>query len=375
MRFYLDHAATTPLLPEAYEAMRPWLEKKHGNPSSLHAEGLAAKTGIDEARETLSQISGCLFAEFLFTSGGTESANWALVGAAMGAPSSRRRILISEAEHHCVIHSRPLLERLGFSVEFLPVDPEARIDLDFLELAMGDDVLLVAAMHANNELGTYNDLAAIAQMARRHGALLFVDAVQTFPHISEVDADLIAVSAHKLNGPKAVGGLIIRAGTSLDPLIAGGGQEREMRGGTENVAGIAGFAAAARVHAAHPSWQDKKRAARDAFVQALEGSGLVETVDRETERLPGHAHFRLPGVSADSILIRLDRLGIAASSGAACSSGSLEPSHVLMACGYSELEAGEGLRFTFGWDMSLEDARKAAALVREAIEAVQSAKK
>lgn len=373
MRIYLDHAATTPLHPAAAKAMRPWQERRFGNPSSLHAEGLEAKKAIDAARETLSQAAGCLFGEFLFTGSGTEAANMALVGTALSAPAGRRRILISAAEHHCVLHVRPLLERLGFRVEAIPVDRHARVDLSKLAELLDDRTLVAAAMQANNELGTFNNTAAIAEQCRKVGALFFCDAVQTFPvKVADVGADLMSVSAHKLGGPKGVGGLFVRAGVPFGPLIAGGGQERDMRGGTENVAGIVGFAAAVEQRLADSSADERKTAARAAFVDALRESGLTFLPTTDQETLPGHLHLRIPGVRADSMLIRLDRLGIAASSGAACSSGSIEPSHVLLACGFSEEEAQEGLRFTFGSDLSIELAAKAGRITADAARQIAS---
>jgi cysteine desulfurase len=369
MRYYLDHAATTPLLPAALEAMQRWLVDGFGNPSSLYQEGLEAKKAVDEARETLSDAAGCLFGEFIFTGSGTEAGATAIIGAALAASEGRRRVLISRADHHCVLHTIPTLQRLGFQVTRLAVDREARVDLNFLREVMDDSVLLVAAMHANNELGTYNDVRAIGEMAHIHGALFFCDAVQSFP-ISDLHADLMSVSAHKLGGPKGVGGLVVRSGVQLKPLLAGGGQEREMRGGTENVAGIVGFAAAVREQLRRPELAVKKRAARDAFAEVLAGSPAVRTTESET--LPGHLHVRFPGITADSLLIRLDRMGVAASSGAACSSGSIEPSHVLQACGYSEAAAQEGMRFTFGADMTPQDARAAGRIVMQAVQDISA---
>lgn len=358
-RIYLDHAATTPLLPQAREAMLPWLEGGYGNPSSLHADGRKAKNAIDEAREILSQNLGCLFAEVLFTSSGTEAANMAILGAALAnEDSARRRILLGKAEHHCVIETEHLLRRLGYQVEFVPVDRIARIDLNALEAMLGDDVLLVSVMHANNELGTIQPVEEVAALTRSHGILFHCDAVQTF---QKPDADVVTLSAHKINGPKAVGAIYIRAGVKLKPLTVGGAQEREMRAGTENVAGIVGFGTAVKLR------QDgTKKEARDAFLKELDIPDLVVSVPNKDDTLDGHAHVRVPGIEAETMLILLDRMGIGASSGAACSSGSLEPSHVLLACGYSAQEAKEGLRFTFGWETTVDEAKEAARRVNAA---------
>lgn len=367
-RIYLDHAATTPLLPEAREAMLPWLGHEFGNPSSLHAEGRRAKDAIDEAREALSSALVCHFGEVIFTGSGTEAANLAILGAAMGnTDPQRRRVLFSAAEHHCVLHTRPILERLGYQVELVPISPIGLISLINLEEMLGEDVLLVSVMHANNELGTIQPVSEIAALAQRHGALFHCDAVQTFLawdskyRVQEIGADLLTISAHKIAGPKGIGAIYIRAGVKIAPLIVGGGQEREMRAGTENVATIAGFGAAVRHYRAGP-----RTRARNAFLDFLQIEDLVHTVPNRAAVLPGHAHVRIPGIQAETMLILLDRMGVSASSGAACSSGSLEPSHVLLACGYSPEEAKEGLRFTFGWDTSLEDAQEAARRVNEA---------
>lgn len=377
-RIYLDHAATTPVLPEVVEAMRPWIEGEFGNPSSLHEEGRRAKDAIDASREILSEALGCLFAEVLFTSSGSEAANLAVIGAALAnEDAGRTRVLLGAAEHHCVLHTRPILERLGYRVETVPVDGYARTDLDALESLLGEDVLLVSVMHANNELGTIQPARTIAGLAHRAGALYHCDAVQTFLtqidgspwRVSDLGADLLTVAAHKVHGPKGIGAIYIRAGVKLKPLTVGGGQEREMRAGTEDVAAIVGFGAAVSALPARP---DIRAAARDTFLAAIDA---VPSVPDRLQALPGHAHIRFPGASAESMLILLDRLGVAASSGAACSSGSLEPSHVLLACGYSVEEASEGLRFTFGRETTVEEALEAARRVSEAAEQIRVAKR
>lgn len=343
---YADYAATTPLLPAAREAMLPWLDA--GNPSSLHASGRKAKLAIDSAREIVAEAMGCLFGEICFTSSGTEAANLAIIGAAVAArDSDRRRILFSTAEHHCVLHTKPLLEALGFFVEPIPVDHEAKVDLEALESSCGKDVLLVAVMHANNEVGSFNPIEKVAEICRNSGAHFFCDAVQTFPHANctEIGADLISVAAHKMYGPKGVGALYVKAGTKLSPIIVGGGQERELRAGTEDVASFVGFSAAIQNFPKNDA-QSKSDAA-NALIESTKGFAVL-TVSPNTKRLPGHVHLRIPGHPAEQILISLDRMGIEASSGAACSSGSIEPSHVMIACGYDKRTAAEGLRFTFG---------------------------
>jgi cysteine desulfurase len=368
-RIYLDHAATTPLLPEAAEAMAPWLARDHGNPSSLHAEGRKAKAALDEAREALAKALNCEFGEVVFTSSGTEAANLAILGAALAnANPSRSKVVLGGAEHHCVLHTRPLLERLGYRVELAPVDREARVRLEGLEALLDESVLLVSVMHANNELGTVQPADEVCALARECRALFHCDAAQTFLKLPLPDADVLSVSAHKVYGPKGVGALRVRAGVRLRPLSVGGGQERELRAGTENVAGIVGFGESVRRLSDRLFRYEGARRARDRFMGALRSAdpAPIFSVPDSKGVLSSHAHLRFPGLGAESMLIALDRLGVAASSGAACSSGSLEPSHVMLACGYSQAEAKEGLRFTFGKDSTMSQAEEAAKRVLQA---------
>lgn len=373
-RIYLDHAATTPLLPQAAMAMAPWLDEKYGNPSSLYEEGREAKQAIDAAREVLSRALGTLFGEIVFTSGGTEASNLAMIGTALANPDkSRRRILIAANEHHCVLETKPILERLGYTVQMLIVDDIGRLRLDELDRLLSNDVLLVACMHANNETGVLQPVREIGQRIKRHRALFFCDAVQTFLNqrwdVERLGADLVSVSAHKIGGPKGAGALFVKSGTKIAPILVGGGQERELRAGTENVAAIAGFAAAveAMSEETRGDRQEKKREARDAFLAKLTNGRFKETVSDRLDLLQGHAHVRAPGIPAETLLIRLDRMGVSASSGAACSSGSLEPSHVLLAMGYPIAHAKEGLRFTFGHQTTVAEAKEAAERVNRAV--------
>jgi cysteine desulfurase len=368
-RIYLDHAATTPMLPEAKAAMEPWLSPHFGNASSLYAEGREARAAVDNARQAISEVLGCEFGEVIFTSSGTEAANLALIGAALGNEDpGRNRVLISQSEHHCVLHTRQVLKKLGYKVEFVRVDRAGRCDLERLKQMLGPDVLIVAAMSFNNELGSANPVAKIASLAHDHGALYFCDRVQKLSPLGS--EDLASFAAHKLNGPKGAGALFIRAGTPMKPVIAGGGQEREMRAGTENVAALAGFAEAARQHnSRRAAFETAQRSAREAFVSRLhelEIRGLVFTLDpMDTENLAGHVHLRIEGKSAETMLIKLDRAGVSASSGAACSSGSVEPSHVLLAAGFTEAEARQGLRFSFGITNTQAEGARAAEILAE----------
>lgn len=373
-RIYLDHAATTPLPPEVQAAMGEALAIQ-GNPSSTHLEGRQAKEALDQAREAFANRLGCLFGEITFTSSGTESANLAILGAALAHNGDRRKILLGATEHHAVLHTTPLLERLGFEVVLVPCDREGGTGAEQLPENL-DDVLLVSVMMANNELGTINPVPQIAERCREAGAIFHCDASQAFPFVmdtagwavADLGADMVTLSAHKFYGPKGVGLLYCRAGLKLSPLSVGGTQEREVRAGTENLAGIVGSAAGLSWTLANASSLGEKRDARDEFLRHLSDHFVRSTPSVET--LPGHAHVRAPGVDAETALIVLDRAGISASSGSACSSGSLEPSHVLLACGFSEAEALEGLRFTFGFGQDAEIGRAAAQIVNEAIESI-----
>lgn len=352
-RIYLDHAATTPLLPSVRKRIDEVMEF-YGNPSSLHEHGRMAKHEIDWVREKTSEALGCLFAEVVFTGSGTEAANLAIIGAALANENpTRDRILLSAVEHHCVLNTQMLLERLGYCVELIPVNKESQIDLDQFEDLISDDVLLISVMSANNETGMIQPIREIAERAHAKGAIVHCDHVQGFlkaiPNPCE-DADLVSVAAHKVNGPKGVGALAVLNGTKIKPLLAGGEQERELRGGTENLLGIVGFGAAIANHESNAF-----QSMRDQLRTALIDAGGVPTVANPAQTLDTHLHLRFPGIDAETLLIRLDREGISASSGAACSSGSIEPSHVLLACGYSEEEAKEGVRFSLGYGNTMNE--------------------
>jgi cysteine desulfurase len=385
-RIYLDYAATAPLAAAAAERMAALVREPPANPSSLHADGRRSRRLVDEARERICEAMGCDFGELYFTSGGTEAAKLAIVGAALAnADRNRTRVLVGAAEHPCVLETGRWLARLGYTVERIPVDREARIELDALAASLDEHVLLVSVMHANNELGSVNPVVEAADLVHRVGAWFHTDAVQTFLNqssqvqnrlVQATGADLISVSAHKLGGSQGVGALYARAGTRLEPILTGGGQEREMRAGTENVIGIVGFGEAVRYRLGDLVSQiGRARAARDAFMGRLGqlvGASMRPSV-AEGPMLESFAHLRFPGVPAESLLIRLDQEGISAGSGAACSSGSLEPSHVLLACGFSTEEASEGMRFTFGPEISVEDALLAAEVTSACVRSIAQA--
>lgn len=340
--------------------MEPWLDA--GNASSQHEAGRKARAAIDAAREKVARAMGREFAEVVFTSGGTEATVLAIVGGALGNPG-RKRVLFPAAEHHCVLHTEPLLRRLGYSVEILPVD---RFGWAHPQ-AIGEDVALVSVMHANNETGVVNDVAGWQEVCQEAGAVFHTDAVQTFERLPFPEAELVSVSAHKVGGPKGAGALAVRSGVGLVSLAAGGGQERERRGGTENVAAIVGFGAIA--DALSVPYEGAT-----AFRTRLAKSNAILTIPSEVPCLPGIVHVRFPGVIADTLLVRLDRMGIAASAGAACSSGSLEPSHVLLAMGATTEEAKEGVRFSFRGDEDAAFGLKAAKIVLDTVALIREPK-
>lgn len=386
-RWFLDHAATTPLLPQAREAMMRWLDGVPANASSLHAWGRESRQAIDSAREQVSQVLGCLFGECLFVGSGSEAANTALVGTALAhQEGSRRRFLVNPTEHHCVLEVDSHLRALGFLVDYVRVDSLGVVDLNDLEFQLErGDVVAVALMHANNETGVIQPARAAADLTHRFGALLLCDAVQTLPWaasterwtVDDLQADVLWGSAHKFGGPPGVGILYVRSGTPLKPLIRGGGQEREMRAGTENVAGIVGTAAALAHVAADQSTAQQRKSARDAFLAAFAehassaGLNWTRTIPDHVPQLDGHAHIGVPGVDAEMALIRLDRAGIAAAAGAACSSGSLNPSHVLIASGWSEANARQAIRFSLP-AMAIAEAQQAAEVAATELAAMQS---
>jgi cysteine desulfurase len=370
---YLDHAATTPVDPRVRKAMEPYLKSEYGNPSSLHRWGRRARMAIDAARETVAAALNADPAEICFVSSGTESCNLAIIGCALKAPPHRRHILVSAVEHHCVLHAAEWLIPLGYTVEHIPVDHYGQVDPDAVRARIRDETWLISVMHANNEIGTLQPVETIARICRERGVWFHVDAVQTFGllpvDVEAIGCDLLSVSAHKVYGPKGVGALYVRALTPLQPLMVGGGQERDRRAGTENVAGIVGFAEAVKLaQSLTPAEAERQTALRDEFIRAvLESIPDASVTGHPTARLPGNAHFRFAGAPSDSLLIALDRAGIAASSGAACSAGSLEPSHVLLALGWDETAAQEGVRFTLGRDTTWDDLAYTVEVLRQEV--------
>jgi len=353
---YLDYAATTPLDPRVLEAMMPYLTEKFGNPNSIHAFGREARKAVDEAREKIAALLNCRPSELVFTSGGTESDNLALRGVAAAYRQKGNHIVTTAIEHHAVLHTCRALQDEGFEVTYLPVDEHGLVTPEQVAEAITDRTILVSIMHANNEIGTMEPLADIVRAVKekRPDVLVHTDAVQTVGHIPvDVEAlgvDLLSFAAHKFYGPKGVGGLFVRRGVKLVPQLTGGGQERNRRSGTENVAGIVGMAKALEIAVAEmPTEIPRLQTLRDELINGV----LAQIPDSRlnghpTQRLPHNANFSFFGVEGEALLLQLDLHGIAASSGSACTSGSLEPSHVLLALGLSREWALGSLRLTLG---------------------------
>ncbi|MFN2464066.1 MAG: cysteine desulfurase family protein [Candidatus Dormibacteria bacterium] len=377
---YLDHAATTPVDPAVLEAMLPYLRGAYGNPSSVYGLGRQARSAIDSGRDAVAAGLGCQAREVIFTSGGSESDNLAIRGVALRNRDRGRHLVCSQVEHHAVLHTCQDLERDGFDVTYLPVDGEGRVNPEDLRAALRTDTLLVSVMSGNNEVGTVQPVRELAGITHEHSSAYFhTDAVQALGKlevdVDDLGVDLLTISAHKVNGPKGVGALYVRMGTRIQPLITGGGHERNRRAGTENVAGIAGLAAAvtAAVRERESNVQ-VMRGARDRLIAGLlaEVDGATVTGSRE-ERLPHHASFLIPGIAGDALLVRLDRAGVYASSGSACTSGSLEPSHVLLAMGVPPQAALATLRLTVGKDTTTDEVDAALELVAENVHALRAA--
>lgn len=359
-RIYLDHAATTPVDPRVVEAMRPFWTDRFGNASSVHGFGQEAQAAVDHARRTLAQALGAQPAEIVFTSGATEADNWAILGVAWAHEARGRHIITTAVEHHAVLEPCRFLAERGWEVTILPVDRYGRVDPDDVRRAIRSDTVLVSVMHANNEVGTLEPVAEIARICRERGVLVHTDATQSFGalplHVDELGVDLLSASAHKRYGPKGVGLLYIRKGTRILPLLRGGSHQRGRRAGTENVPGIVGFATAIEIALADREAEQARIASlRDRLTEGLlriEGAHLN---GHPTERLPNNVNVSFEGTDSETLLVNLDLMGIAASSGSACTSGSLEPSHVLVALGLApELSAGT-LRFTLGrWTTEAE---------------------
>ena len=366
MAIYLDHAATSPLRAEVLEAMLPYLREHHGNPSSIHASGRRARQALDESRETIAALIGAKPREIVFTSGGTEADNLAIKGVAWAGSAKGRHIITTAVEHKAVMNSCAVLERQGFEVTYLPVDRYGRVDPADVAAAITDRTTLVSVQAANNEVGTQQTIAEIGAACRARRVAFHVDAVQSAafaaPTPDAWQATLISLSAHKLGGPKGIGALWVRQGTPMLPQLSGGAQERQRRAGTENVAGIVGFAAAMRLAAAGGD-HEAMRALRQRLIGGLTSLDGVALTGHPSERLANSASAVIEGVEGGDLVAALDLEGIEASTGSACTTGSVEPSHVLLAMGIDPYVAHGSLRLTLGPETSEADVDRTLEVV------------
>lgn len=370
---YLDNAATTKTAKEVVDAMLPYFDGNYGNASSIYGLGAASKKVMNESREIIAQSLGAAPQEIYFTAGGSESDNWALIAAAEAYESKGRHIITSKIEHHAILNTCDYLQKRGFEITYIDVDENGILKLDELKKAIRSDTVLISVMFANNEIGTVQPIKEIGEIAKAHGILFHTDAVQAYGHlpinVDEYHIDMLSSSAHKLNGPKGIGFLYIRKGVKIRSFIHGGQQERSRRAGTENIPGIAGYGAAVkRVMASLEERIKRETELRDY---------LIERISREipycrlngdrTKRLPNNVNFSFQFIEGESLLIMLDMKGICASSGSACTSGSLDPSHVLLAIGLPHEIAHGSLRLTLSEENTKEEIDYTVESIKEIV--------
>lgn len=349
---YMDNAATTQVYPEVLEAMNPFFTEYYGNPSALYSFADEAENAVDKARDTVADLIGAKKEEIYFTGGGSESDNWALKATAEAYGKKGKHIITTTIEHHAILHTAQWLEKNGFEVTYVNVDEDGKVKLDELEAAIRPDTILISVMAANNEIGTIQPLKEIGEIARRHGVLFHTDAVQAFAHIpinvDEMNIDMLSASGHKINGPKGIGVMYIRKGVQIRSFIHGGAQERQRRAGTHNVPGIVGLGKAVELSKANMEKNaEYERELRDYLIERVTTEiPFTKLNGHKTDRLPNNANFCFRFIEGESMLILLDQAGVCASSGSACTSGSLDPSHVLLAIGVPHEIAHGSLRLT-----------------------------
>ena len=358
---YLDHAATTATDPKVLEVMLPYFHEHYGNPSSIYSMSRVSKNAIENTREILANAVGAYPKEIVFTSGGSESDNLAIKGIAQTLKEKGNHIITSQIEHHAVLFTCKYLEKNGFEVTYLPVDKDGIVKIDELKKAIRPDTILLTIMHANNETGTIQPIQQIGEIAHQHGIIFHTDAVQTFGHIpvnvDDLNVDLLSISGHKFYGPKGIGALYLRKGTKITPLIHGGEQERRRRASTENVPGIVGIGKAVEIALATMENEVKRQVIlRNEFTKTLLGT-IPDAIlnGHPVDRLPNNVNISFEGIEGESMLLNLDMEGIAASTGSACSSSSLEPSHVLLSIGLTHEFAHGSVRFSMGKHTTKDD--------------------
>ena len=354
-RIYLDHSATTPVDPEVAELIMKYYLESYGNPSSVHFFGRQVKKAVEEAREQVAQLIGAQAGEIIFTSGGTESDNLAIQGTVRARGNRGKHLITTAIEHHAVLDAFKYLAKNGYDLTILAVDEEGIIDLEDLVKAIRPDTILISVMHANNEVGSIQPIAEIGKITREKGILFHVDAVQSLGKLPidvvKMNIDLLTISSHKIYGPKGVGALYVRRGVKISPLVFGGSQEKKMRSGTENAPGIIGFGKACELAGLRMNEENKAlRQLRDKLIKGIMDNIPSVKLNGPSgdKRLPNNVNISISFVEGESLLLSLDMIGIAASSGSACTSGSLDPSHVLLAMGLSHEVAHGSLRFSLG---------------------------
>ena len=375
---YLDHSATTPVRSEVLEAMHPYFMEIYGNASSFHTFGQKAKKALEDSREKVAEVLGALPEEIVFTSGGTEATNMAVKGALQGNLEKGNQIITSSIEHHATLHTCQYLERRGYEVTYLPVDRWGRLDPEDVEKALTDKTVLISVMHANNEVGTIQPLEEIGTMARSRGVLVHTDAVQSVGKITvdvnELKVDFLSLSAHKFYGPKGVGVLYVRKGVPFDALFQGGHHEWSRRPGTENIPAIVGLARAIELAAEEmDEVSTRERALRDRLWSAIE-AGIEDSYmnGHPIDRIPPILNVSFDFVDGESVILNLDLSGIAVSTGSACTSGDLEPSHVLLAMGIPPRRSQGAVRFSLGRETTQEEIDYTAAVLTETISRLRS---
>ena len=375
---YLDNAATTAVRPEVFEKMKPFFIENYSNPSAVYSFAGDTKEAVEKAREQIAAVLGAKAKEIYFTAGGSESDNWAIKGIAEALQEKGKHIITSKIEHHAVLHTCEYLEKHGYEVTYLDVDADGVVSPEAVEKAIRPDTILISIMTANNEIGTIEPIAQIGAVAKKHGILFHTDAVQAFAHIpmnvDEMNIDLLSASGHKFNGAKGVGFLYIRSGIKIGPFVHGGAQERGRRAGTTNVPGVVGMAEAARLAQEEMDKRiEKETAVRDYFIEQIEKRVPYAKLNgHRTNRLPNNVNFCFRFIEGESLLILLDQKGICGSSGSACTSGSLDPSHVLLAIGLPHEIAHGSLRLTLSEATTKEDMDYVVDNIKAIIERLRS---